>query len=512
MCVVKLDGQFQVQWSKVLQSSDGHLDYAIDAVPTPDGGFALLGAYDTQPWSSPVLAKLDYALLKFDAQGALQWAKRYGGSRTDLPYALHITPDSGFLLSGYTSQGTDLLGNPNPLILKLDAAGNVIWSAWQRNFTYNLAFALLAHPSFQMKAIPTQDGGYFYAISSGEWGYFVKLDAAGGIVWQQQCPMGGAIMGGEAQSLWGAAATGGFIADIEELPNGDLAVLGNVFYLILIGQGQNGGGIYIPVAFIARMSAAGQVQQASAFFYLNGQPGNATNLYASDFAALPNGRFLVTGSIGGSQVFMMEYDPSLTGLNQSSLWCRTYGYMNAAGYPYDYDVPTLALSHQGDYLSLYDNFFLHTIDHTAPTADACSYPLQVSSFPFNPALSAASVTLDPLNASASAAFQSQPLAVADTALCAGTAQSRQDDLRALALRVYPNPASEEVQIEAPFAAPAYAELRLLDAAGRCLRQETRLVQPGVPLRLRVAGLPPGWYLVRIQGEREAAAAPLTITR
>ncbi|MEM7660406.1 MAG: hypothetical protein AAF399_30160, partial [Bacteroidota bacterium] len=197
MMVVKMAADYSVEWSKVLQSDNGHLDYGIDAIPTPDGGYAVLGATDVEPWKNPVLAKMDYCLIKLDAQGSIQWGKRYGGHRTDLPYELSLTDNGGFLISGYASRGTDVLGNPKPYLVKVDSLGEMEWSFLQQNFSFNITLALLAHPSFQMKGIPTQDGGYFYAISSGEQGFFVKLDSNGQVIWQKSTPMGGSWMGGE---------------------------------------------------------------------------------------------------------------------------------------------------------------------------------------------------------------------------------------------------------------------------------------------------------------------------
>ncbi|GAB4413867.1 MAG: hypothetical protein OHK0039_21210 [Bacteroidia bacterium] len=503
ICVIKTDAFFQVEWSKIYQSSDNHLDYGIDAIATPDGGYAVLGTYDTEPWNAPLLAKLDYVLLKLDATGAVQWARRYGGSRSDLPFELALTADGGFLLSGYSSQGTDALGIPKPFILRTDANGQVLSSTLQTNFAFNLVVALLARPSFQMKAIETRDGGTVYALSSGEWGYFVKLNADGSIRWQRQIPMGGSALGGEADALWGVAATGGFVADIDELDNGDLVLLSNVFYFIAIGNGQSGGGVYIPVAAITRTDSLGQVRHASAFFHTTGQEGNLTDLFATDLAPLPNGNFLVCGSIGGWQVFLMEYDPSIAAFDQGSQWCRGFGWMNVSGYPYDYDIPRLGFTHNGDYLAFYDALRLHRIPADNPAADTCSRPLTIQSFPFAPAFQTANVSLATITTSAAVSYTAQDVAVSDTFRCEsqGIAQAIGPRQAQPGLHLFPHPAQDRVSLTSPFGQPKAARIVLLDMQGRAVRQQQATLLPSTATDLDLHGLAAGLYFVQVRSDQ-----------
>ena len=501
MLVMKVDGSFQTEWTQVLQSSNDHLDYGIDAISTADGGYLVLGAYDTEIWKAPLLAKLDYCLVKLDAQGQIQWAKRYGGSRTDLPYELQATSDGGYLVSGYSSQGTDALGNPQPFLLKVDASGSIVWSRLQRAFAFNITMALLAHPSFQMKAIETADGGVFYGISSGEWGYLVKLDANGAVLWQAQIPMGGGVMGGDAQALWGVAATGGFIADIEELPNGDIALLGNVFYFVAIGNGGNGGSIYIPVAWIARITATGQVIHAQAFFHPTGQSGNLTDLYASDLEILPNGNFLVGGAIGGYKAFLLELDPGVSGIDVASVWARGFGGLDVAGYPYDYDIPHISIGHDGNYLMWYDQLELKQVSASNPLGDPCSHSLTINSFPFSPQTQQANVVLDSIMQEHSIAYQATALTLSDTLLCSDGATGIGREMTPNSLALYPNPTTSHLGMQVPPGTPGMYRISLTDLSGRIVRQVSDMGWPGEELRISVEDIPAGMYVVTfIRGE------------
>lgn len=512
MLVMKTDGDFQEEWSQVLHSSNDHLDYGIDAIETSDGGYLVLGAYDTEIWKSPLLSKLDYCLVKLDLQGQILWAKRYGGGRTDLPYELSETADGNYLVTGYSSQGTSALGNPQPFLLKVDSAGSIIWSRLQRSFTFNINTALLAHPSFQMKSVQTADGGTFYGISGGELAWFIKMDANGNILWQQKADMGGGVMGGDAQALWGAAASGGFIADVAELPNGDIAMLGNVFYFIALGNGQNGESIYIPVAFIIRISSTGQLQHAQAFFHPTGQSGNITDLFASDLEVLPNGNFLVGGSIGGYKAFLLEVDPSVTSIDNAKVWARGFGWMNAAGFPYDYDIPSITIGHDGNYLMWYDRLILKQLSATDPLGDSCSHNLAVNSFPFTPQFVAGTATMDSLMQEHAIAYQRSVRTTSDTLLCQVQTTNIRDQFQARSLEVFPNPATDLLHITLPDDRPGVTSLHLMDLHGKTVRSIQSQVQPGSTVTISLLGLAEGMYILRAEREEESYINKILVRR
>lgn len=512
MLVMKTDGDFQEEWSQVLQSSDDHLDYGIDAIETADGGYLVLGAYDTEIWKSPILSKLDYCLIKLDSQGQIVWAKRYGGGRTDLPYELSETADGNYIVTGYSSQGSSGLGNPQPFLLKVDPSGTIIWSRLQRAFTFNIATALLAHPSFQMKSIQTADGGTFYGISGGELAWFIKMDSNGDILWQYKAPMGGGVMGGDAQALWGVAAAGGFFSDVEELPNGDIAMLGNVFYFIAIGNGQNGGSIYIPVAFILRISSTGQVKYAQAFFHPTGQSGNVTDLYGSDLEVLPNGNFLVGGAIGGYKAFFLEIDPSVSTIDNAKVWARGFGGLNPAGFPYDYDIPNITIGHDGNYLMWFDNLKLKQLSATDPLGDSCSHNLTINSFPFTPQFQAGTATIDSIMQEQAVAYQSSPRTTTDTLLCAAQTTSVFNHIEAKTLQVFPNPATDILNITIPGNQPEAMTISLMDLNGRTIRREQSHAQPGSNVTISLLDLAEGMYILKVEKGQELYTNKILVRR
>ncbi len=512
MLLMKTDDAYDIEWAQVLQSSADHLDYGIDALQTADGGYLVLGAYDTEIWKAPLLAKLDYCLVKTDALGQVQWAKRYGGGRTDVPYEVSETADGHFVITGYSSQGTSGLGNPQPFLLKVDSNGNIIWSRLQRAFPFNITAALLAHPSFQMKSIQTADGGTVYAISGGEHAWMVKLDANGTQLWAKRAPMGGGVMGGDAQALWGVAAAGGYVADLVELPNGNIALLGNVFYFIAVGNGNNGGGVYIPVAFITEVDSLGNPILAQAIFHPTGQNGNLTDLFASHFELLPNGNYLVGGSVGGYKAVMLEVDPTEQSVNMASPWARGFGWMHAAGYPYDYDIPNIGFSHNGDYLMWFDNLKLKEISAANPLGDPCSHHVTIQSFPFSPQFQPDTAKLDSILQTHTVAFQNTPLTVTDTALCLNATTSIFAVKTSQKLEFYPNPASHAVQVQIPKINGNGTSLEITDLNGRLIHTETLTGLPGSTYSLQLSSLAEGMYLLSVEQDQMRYTSKLLVRR
>lgn len=157
------------------------------------------------------------------AQPAIQWQKCLGGSGSDVAYSIQQTPDSGFIIAGYTeSNDSDITiyhGNRDYWIVKLNSTSGIEWQK-------SLGGTSMDMPS---NILPTSDGGFIiggYSLSndidvSGNHGqedfWIVKTNATGIIEWQKsfggsnveraysikQTSTGGYIVGGSANSTDG---------------------------------------------------------------------------------------------------------------------------------------------------------------------------------------------------------------------------------------------------------------------------------------------------------------------
>ena len=146
----------EVDWIKTFGGSGEETAQAI--ISTTDGGYAVLGFTnstdgDVQNKANPVN---DYWLLKFDAQGGLQWSKTYGGSKDDRGQSLAQTIDGGYALTGYamSDDGDGSLNNGfhDNWVLKVDGQGELVWEK---------SFGFSGH-DHSYDIITTEDQGFFF--------------------------------------------------------------------------------------------------------------------------------------------------------------------------------------------------------------------------------------------------------------------------------------------------------------------------------------------------------------
>lgn len=146
----------ELDWIKNFGGSG--VDTARSIISTSDGGFAILGHSDSVDGDleGKNLAISDYWLLKFDAEGNLQWNKTYGGSGEDLGQSLVQTSDGGYALTGYAQSadgdGSNNEGFHDNWIIRLDSQGTILWEQ---------SFGFSGH-DHSYDIIQTADGGLFF--------------------------------------------------------------------------------------------------------------------------------------------------------------------------------------------------------------------------------------------------------------------------------------------------------------------------------------------------------------
>ncbi len=177
-------------------------EQARSIIQTSDGGFAVLGFTNSMDGEleGKALAVNDYWLLKFDAEGNLQWHRTYGGSKDDRGQAVVQTSDGGYAIIGYSKSSdgdaSQNQGFHDHWLLKLTATGDIQWEN---------SFGFAGH-DHAYDLVETADGGYFFSgfldvvASGGEgnsdkgnflayhgvgefWG--TKIDALGNLEWQK---------------------------------------------------------------------------------------------------------------------------------------------------------------------------------------------------------------------------------------------------------------------------------------------------------------------------------------
>jgi hypothetical protein len=108
------------------------------------------------------------------------WAKTYGGRGLDGGLRARQTSDGGYIAAGFTSSFAD--GGSVGWLLKLDAAGNVLWEAGVGSGVFN---------GFLADVVETAQGDFVAAGGIGDfeedvrYAQLAKLDDSGGAMWHR---------------------------------------------------------------------------------------------------------------------------------------------------------------------------------------------------------------------------------------------------------------------------------------------------------------------------------------
>lgn len=193
--VLKTDSDGAVSWAKTYGGTNRGVCLAI--TQTQDGGFAMLGQVNTNYG--------DIYLVKTDNLGNIKWTKTYNDTLTDTGSVIIETQDKGFIIAGKNNSPT-ATGYFAFVLMKTDSSGNIAWS----NTYYNS----IAVEDVLNSAIITSDGGFLmtgsgYIINDGFYVLAIKTDEFGNIEWSKRfmksvkSPLyGNTVIEGLNQTFW----------------------------------------------------------------------------------------------------------------------------------------------------------------------------------------------------------------------------------------------------------------------------------------------------------------------
>ncbi len=182
MYVVKLDKTGALEWARVLGRFYPNLEeYGIDLLQTRDGGYVVVGTTVDED----VTMSVDLLVVKLDSLGAIQWAKKLGGSGDEEVYEVIEDDDGGLVMVGFSYLEMDSMGSTGPfglniLVAKLRADGNLEWSR----------LIDLGVEAFGFSIVKANDGGFVIAGGAlPDYGlpqmYLAKLDENGDLIWNR---------------------------------------------------------------------------------------------------------------------------------------------------------------------------------------------------------------------------------------------------------------------------------------------------------------------------------------
>ncbi|MFC2170366.1 T9SS type A sorting domain-containing protein [Calditrichota bacterium] len=178
--LIKTDSAGNQDWIK----SYGALRYSYycySAIQTLDDGFVLVGASYTPGGESDY----DYLLIRTDSDGDTLWSKKYGGTGGDYCSSVIQTPDSGFVLAGYSwSFGA---GYSDAWLLKVSSNGDSIWSVTFGDIYNDYCNSMI----FTKDSCIVFAGEFLYPDSSGMQDFWlVKIDNSGRLIWSRTYDVG----------------------------------------------------------------------------------------------------------------------------------------------------------------------------------------------------------------------------------------------------------------------------------------------------------------------------------
>jgi uncharacterized repeat protein (TIGR01451 family) len=220
--IMKCDADGNIKWKKLYGGNN--YEYFGDMQSTADGGCIFAAGSssgsngDVPTNHSP--GSSDVWIVKLDSLGNIQWSKMYGGTGTDNPTSLKVTPDGYIFAADTNSPDGDVAGSvfngvtggADEWVVKLDRAGNIVWKD---------RFGGSADDNDGRLCVGS-DGNYTMLCSSrsgdGDFGLnyglydmaVIRLAGDGTVIWKK-------IIGGTA---WD---TGN---DIIETPDGNLEIVG----------------------------------------------------------------------------------------------------------------------------------------------------------------------------------------------------------------------------------------------------------------------------------------------
>lgn len=128
----KFNAAGHIEWKKYYGGSED--DNLSGIAVTPDGGYVLTGwSYSTDGDLSSNQGLADYWVIKISSTGDKEWSRTFGGSQYDFPGGVVVAPDGGYLVTGSTqSNDGDVTGqhgsNSNDIwLIKLSSTGHLQW-------------------------------------------------------------------------------------------------------------------------------------------------------------------------------------------------------------------------------------------------------------------------------------------------------------------------------------------------------------------------------------------------
>lgn len=176
---------------------NGKANQTSNLIVTPDSGYIVAGySY------FPAKQDADIFVLKVGRNARKEWIKTYGTSSNDYASRIINISSGGYLIAGNTLDSSTGLGGI--LLLKLDRSGNLIWS--------KVIHGTTLQPSKTKDVVESNDGG-FVVLGDASPGFYpmvfvVKVDGSGDVMWTRTIANDSIFPSAESSSICRAGNDG----------------------------------------------------------------------------------------------------------------------------------------------------------------------------------------------------------------------------------------------------------------------------------------------------------------
>lgn len=189
--VVKYNSIGHLAWVKTFGGSGDEILYSIKQ--TSDGGYIATGWTSSNDGDVRGNHGGDHDIwvVKLDPYGNMQWQKCFGGSNDDYGLTVLETAEGKFLIGGITNstdgQVSDNHGDFDILILKLSHSGNLLSKHCYGGSQYDEIDVMLLNNSGDIffTGQTTSNDGQVIGNHGGQDAWVVKLNSAGNVVWSR---------------------------------------------------------------------------------------------------------------------------------------------------------------------------------------------------------------------------------------------------------------------------------------------------------------------------------------
>ncbi|HNR19152.1 MAG TPA: T9SS type A sorting domain-containing protein [Bacteroidia bacterium] len=396
VCVIHINDSGAVQWSKTYGGSND--DVAWDIHPTQNGNYIVAGS------TKSANGAFDMYVLVIDSAGDVLMSKTIGGPNLDIAYCISPTTDGGFVLAGRTqSFGA---GNEEFYLIKVNSTLTVEWSRTIGN----------TNPDYAAWAEELPDQSIItcgYSVINGWDILLVKTDSIGNVQWKKN---------------YGTPTENEYAYVVKPTPDGGYITAGD--------QTSNGGATR--KALISKVNSSGNVEWcksflANGFSKLNGIYVDSTG-------------FVFTGYVvnnGQTDALVIKSD-----FNGDTLFVKAIGSVTASDYS-EKIIPDglggMVIAGHTSYVGNYGTDFL--LIKADSNANAGCYSNSIAVTVTNLAVNAANFGNAGSGANA-VNFSTTELAapVTDTVFCSSILSSVPESSNNNFFSVYPNPATNEINI------------------------------------------------------------------